>query len=331
MNTIVLTRRALAVVLLLGSVTVANAQQAFEEKYVSGRAVAGELVPLPTIGMVPVGTLPINAQVAVQLTEAMEKHLAAVQDNRFEVVSRPNGTKVNWAFIVRNAPRAAHDALTPQLTDQLITCLHSLEDDVELASLHLLLVGGTLADQSERDEANAAGAQMLVNWKADRCATRRNSLSFIDSNRAKLTAATRGMLTDVFDPIVFRGQGLLDLIAALYPVYFQPSGFWATELTPRVHALFDAAVAAGLLTTVDGTRVVDRELRTFWDWVILVVTTKLGIVRPFIEIAGAGCASSVAELSSPFNLTRCIASGRVSLVTLRVAGQDFLAVQRGPQ
>ncbi|MBC7978100.1 MAG: hypothetical protein H7138_24215 [Myxococcales bacterium] len=330
MNTIALTRRVLAVAWILVGAHVAHAQpaQAFEEKYVTGRAAPGELVALPTVGIVPVDTVPLDADVATQLTEAMQKHLAAVQDNRFEVITRATGTKVSWAFVVRNAPRAMHDAFTVKFTDQLVQCLHSLASDVEIASLNLLLVGGTLSDAEERAEANAAGAKMLVHWKADRCVTRRNDLPFIDSNRARLTVATRGMLTDVFDPLVFQGQGLLDLITALSPVYFQPGGFWTTELSPRLRTLFDGAVDAGLLDAVEGARIVDRDLRTFWDWAILVIASHLGVVRSFVEITATGCVKTAPELSTAFNLSRCIASGRLTLVPLRVAGQDYVAVHR---
>jgi hypothetical protein len=285
-------------------------------------------VALPTVGIVPVGTLPIDVDVGTQLSEALQKQMEATGEVRFEVLTRPNGSKINWAFVVRNAPRTAHDVFTSGFTDQLITCLHSLNDDVELASLNLLLVGAQLSDPQERDEANAAGAQMLTNWKADHCATRRNDLPFIDSNRAKLTAATRGMLTDAFDPLIFRGQGLLDLIGALYPVYFNSGGFWTTELVPRLHALFEAGVDAGLLTTSETGRSVDRELRTFWDWAILTVSTKLSVVRSFIETTALGCVKTVQELSSPFKLSRCVADGKLVLVTLRVAGKDYTAAQR---
>lgn len=328
MNTITLTRGVLAVALFAAGAQTAHAQQAFEEKYVSGRPTTGELVALPTVGMVPVGTVPLDADVATQLSEAMRKQLEVTGDNRFEVITRANGNKVSWAFVVRNAPRAMHDAFTADFTDQLITCLHSLEDDVELASLNILLVGATLDSQEERDEANAAGAQMLINWKSNQCATRRNNLPFIDSNRARLAIATRGMLTDVFDPLVFHGQGLLDLISALYPVYFNAGGFWTAELTPRLHALFDAGVAAGFLTTMETAQIADRELRTFWDWTILVVTTKLSIVRSFIETTATACARTLPELSNPFKLARCVADAKLSLVTLRVAGRDYAAAQR---
>jgi len=327
MNTISLTRCAIAVTLLVAGASTAHAQQAFEDKYVAARPSGGELVPLPTVGIVPVGTLPIDADVGTQLAEAVQKQMAAGGDDRFEVLSRPNGSKVNWAFAVRNAPRAAHEAFTPQFTDQLITCLHSLEDDVELGSLNILLVGGTLSDQQARDEANAAGALMLTNWKADRCATRRNSLPFIESNRANLTAATHGLVTEAFDPLVFRGQGLLDLISALYPVYFDSGGFWTSELVPRLHAVFELGVNAGLLTSTERSKL-DRALRTFWDFAILVVSSKLGIVRSFIATTALGCVKTVPELSRPFELERCVAEGKVALVALRVAGQDYIAAQR---
>jgi hypothetical protein len=286
------------------------------------------LVPLPTIGIVPVATAPLDANVAEELSEAIQRQLDASHDNRLEIITRTTGTKVNWAFVVRNAPRTQHDAFTQQFTDQLLTCLHSLDDDVNLASLNLLLVGSNLDTQEERDQANAAGTQMLANWMADRCATKRNNLPFLDQNRPKLVAASRGMLTDLFDALIFNGQGLLDLIKALSPVYFAQGGFWTTEMQPRLHAQFEAGVRAGLLTSAETSAVADVELRTFWDWVILVVATKSTIARSFVANTAAGCARSVAELSNKFQLSRCVSDGKIRLQLLRVAGQDFTSVQR---
>jgi len=334
MNTAKLTRSALATVMLsMAAVGTAHAQQAFEDKYVPAPAPSPTvLVPLPTIGIVPVATVPLELDVAAQLSEAIRRELETTQETRFEVITRPNAGKTNWAFVVRNAPRAQHDAFTQQFSGQLFTCLHSLEDEgvegEEVAALNVLLAGNQLDDQEERDLASAAGAQMLANWLADRCVTRRNDLPFFERNRARLTAATRGMLTDAFDPILFRGQGLLDLIVALTPVYLSPGGFWATEMQPRLRVLFEAGVEGGLLTTAETTPIAERELQTFWDWVILVVSTKSSIVRTFIEHTAAGCVRTVPELSLPFRLSRCVSEGKLRLVTLRVAGQNFTTVQR---
>jgi hypothetical protein len=44
------------------------------------------------------------------LTAAIQKQLEVAQDNRFEVLTRVSGTRVNWAFVVRNGARAALDA-----------------------------------------------------------------------------------------------------------------------------------------------------------------------------------------------------------------------------
>lgn len=304
----------------------ALAQQAFEDKYVAA-TFTGELVPLPTIGIVPVATAPIDADVGTQLAEAMQQQMVASGDRRFEVLSRANGSRINWAFVVRNAPRAAHDTFTPQLTEQLITCLHSLDDGLELASLDILLVAGAVENSQERAEANAAGAQMLVNWKADRCATQRNSVPFIDNNRAHLTAATHGMLTNEFDQGVFHGQGLIDLTTALSPLYFDAGGFWTAVQVPRLHAMFEAAVRAGLPTVAEaGT--LDRELRTFWDFAILAVSSKPGLVRSFVRSAALGCITAAPALTSAFKLGRCVADGKLALATLRVAGQDHVAAVR---
>lgn len=317
----------LAVALLLVSVRTAHAQQAFEEKYVAARANGSELVPLPTIGIVPVATAPLEANVAEELGEAIQRQLDASHDIRLEVVTRASGTKVNWAFVARNAPRAQHDAFTQQFTDQLLTCVHSLEDDLPLASLQILIVAGAVGSQQERDEVIEAGAQMFANWKADRCVTKRNNLTIIDQNRAKLVSASHGMLTDQFDGLVFNGQGLLDLISTLSPVYFGSGGFWTTEMLPRLRAQFEAGVRNGLLTAQEAAAT-DLDLRTFWDWMIVVVTSKPGVVRSFLANTAAGCAHSVAELSNRFQLSRCVADGKIRLVSLRVANQDYTTVQR---
>jgi hypothetical protein len=308
-------------------VSTAHAQQAFEEKYVAARANGTELVPLPTIGIVPVATAPLDTNVAEELSEAIQRQLDTSHDTRLEVITRASGAKISWAFVARNAPRAQHDAFTQQFTDQLLACVHSLDNDLPLGSLNLLLVAGSLESQQERDEANAAGAQMLVNWKADHCATKRNTLPFPDQNRGKLVVASRGMLTDLFDGTVYNGQGLLDLISALSPVYFGQGGFWTTEMLPRLHTQFEAGVRAGLLTTQE-TASTDVSVRTFWDWVIDVVLTNPTVVRSFIANTAAGCARSVPELSTTFQLSRCVSDGKLRLVPLRVAGQDFTTVQK---
>jgi hypothetical protein len=328
MNTMTLIRSSATLGVLLLNVTAVHAQQFFEEKYVAVRADINNLVPLPTLGIVPRGAVAIEPELAAQLSEAMQKELDAKRDGRFEVLSRVNGVKMNWAFVVKNAPREVYDVLTPQFTEQLITCLHSLEDDVNIASLQVLLTGGQLSDQEERNQANAASAQMLANWKADQCATRQNDLPFIDSNRTKLTAATHGMLTAAFDPLIFRGNGLIDLTVALNPLYFASGGFWTTEMAPQLNHRFEAAVDTGFFKTTQTPQIIDRELRTFWDWAILVITTKQSIVRSFIEIAASRCIATVPELSNPFKLSRCTSAGNLQFVTLRVAGQDFSAVQR---
>ena len=328
MATKTLTRSIASVLVMLAGMATAHAQQAFENRWAPARPGGTDLVPLPTFGIVPVGAVPLDTDVSAELSEAVQRQLDATFNAQFEVLTRPTGGKVGWAFVVRNASRASFDTLTSQFTDQLLTCLHSLEDDVNLASLNLLLVGNTLEDQTERDEANAAGAQLLVNWKADRCATQRNNLPFLDQNRPRLVVASRGMLTGSFDPTVFRGQGLLDLVNALYPVYLNDGGLLTTEMQPRLQALFDAAARTGLLTVSDTAGVADREQKTFWDWVILGISVKPGLVRSLFEAAAAGCVPSVAELANPFQLSRCVANGKLALITLRIVGQDYTAVQR---
>lgn len=322
------TRSVLSVVLLLAGVTTAHAQQAFETRWARGTGT--DLVPLPTFGVVPTGAVPLDTDVATELSEAVQRQLDATQSTQFEILTRPSNGKVGWAFVVRNASRDTFDTFTQQFTDQLLTCLHSLDDDVDLAALNVLLSGATLSDQTERDEANAAGAQLLVNWKADRCATRRNTLVLLDQERPQLVVATRGMLTELFDATVFRGQGLLDLISALTAVFLNDGGFLTSEMQPRLQTLFDAAARTGLLTPTDVAGVMDQSQKTFWDWVILAISLKPGTARSFFEATAAGCVASVAELSNPFQLARCVASNKLTLVALRIVGQDYIAAQRVP-
>jgi len=284
-------------------------------------------VALPTFGIVPVGAVPLDPGIAAELSEAVQRQLDATQSTQFEILTRATGGKIGWAFVVRNSARSTFDAFTQRFTDQLLTCLHSLDDDVNLASLNILLVGSPLADQTERDQANAAGTAMLTNWAADHCGTRRNNLPFLDQNRSRLVVASRGMLTDSFDPTVFVGQGLLDLINALYPVYLKDGGFLTSEMLPRLQALFGAAAVSGLLTAADTATIKDREQKTFWDWVILAVSIRPGLVRSFLENTAVGCVASVAELSAPFQLSRCVSNNKLALVTLRIAGQDYTATQ----
>lgn len=317
----------ICVAMLLAGSRLVHAQQAFEIKFVAARPSQTELVPLPTIGVVPVGTVPLTPDVAAQLSEAVESELAAHQDNHFEVVTRTSANAVNWAFVVRNAPRTAHDALVLPFTDQIITCLHSLEISGPLVSLHLLLLGQSLIDPTERADALAGGATMLANWRADRCATPRNDLPLFADNRANITAATRGFVTDVFDPLVFNGRGLLDLIAALTPVFFDRDGFWAVEWTPRLEAWFARAAKTRLPGAAEADRLMTGR-QSYWDWMVGALIARPGTVHSFLAHTAAGCVPSVAELTAPFALAPCIAAGKLELVALRIAGQDYVAAQR---
>ena len=327
------TRSVFSVVLLLVGIRTAHAQQLFGYKFNPPSVTATDLVPLPTFGILPVSATgavtPLDPDVATELTEAVQRQLDAAQSTQFEVVTRPTtGGKINWAFLVKNASRATFDTLTQQFTDQLLTCLHSLDgNDVNLASLNLLLVASPV-DATERAEAIAAGTTMHDNWAANRCATRRNDLAFLDQNRPRLVVASRGMLTESFDPLVYNGQVLLDLIAALKAVYLGDGGFLTTEMLPRLQTLFDAAAHNGLLTITETASITDREQSTFWDWVILAISVKPGLVRSLLENTAAGCVASVAALSNPFQLTRCVTNGKLTLPTLRISGQDYTAVLR---
>lgn len=318
---------ALVAATLLTGANIAHAQQAFEVKFVAARTTVGELVSLPTLGIVPVNTVPLDSNVAEELTEAVQRQLTAAHETRFEVTTRANGVKFNWAFVVRNDPRSAHDAFTTQFQGQLLTCLHSLDDDVGLAALNVLLLGSPVDDQASRDAANAAGAQMLVNWKTDRCVTQRNNLAFLDddAHRVKRIAVTHGMLTDEFDPLQFNGQALLDLISALKPVFFSDGGFWTTEMTPRLRTLFEAAVRTGLPLQDE---LVNDEQRTFWDWAIFTVINEPAVVRSFLANAAIGCVKTVPELSNRFQLSRCVSDGKLLIELLVVAGQNFATIQR---
>src|SRR5262245_41406753 len=55
---------ALVAATLLTRANTAHAQQAFEVKFVAARTTVGELVSLPTIGIVPVNTVPLDSNVA---------------------------------------------------------------------------------------------------------------------------------------------------------------------------------------------------------------------------------------------------------------------------
>ncbi len=321
--------RAFAVALLVMGANTAHAQQLFEDKHVPARPSSTELVPLPTFGIVPLNTIPLDPNVADELTEAVNHQLIlAQQTDRFEIVTRANGSKINWAFIVRNAPRAPHDAFTVQFTRQLVTCLRSLEDSAGLTSLDLLLLGLPAGDPG-RNEALLAGQKMLDNWKADRCATQRNnSIPDDDAHRTRTTAATHGMLTNEFNALLFNGQALLDLIAAVKPLYFDLGGFWTTEMTPRLHAVFDAAVRDSFLSASETTEIGEIEQRTFWDWAVLAVLTKPTIARSVLANTAAGCVKTVPELSNRFQLSRCVSDGKIQLRPLRVGGEDYTAVQR---
>ena len=333
MNISTLARCALATVALATvGANAAHAQQAFETKYVAPRPGTdpNELVPLPTLGIVPVGAAPLHADVAKQLSEAVQRGLDASTERRFEIQTRADGAQVRWALLVDTSPRTGLDALTATFTDHLVTCLHSLADDVDTATLNVLLSGGALRDETERGRAIAAGSAMLVNWRTDQCRTRRNELPFWQRNRDKLTAATRGMLTDRFDPLVYNGQPLLDVILVLKSVFYQDGGIWVAHHTPALQTAFEGAVGAGLLTTAQTSAIAERELASFWDWAVLAVSTKLGLARSFLEITGAGCVAAPRDLDKPFQMARCVSERRIQVVSLQVGAQTYTTVQRVP-
>lgn len=307
----------------------AHSQQTFETRHVLAPQSPTELAPLPGIFIMPTGAVPLDADTAAQLSESVQAQLASAQETRFEVRTAMSSDRILWSFVVRNAPRAVHDVLTEQFTDQLIDCLHSIEDGVNLAALALLLDGGFLSDPSDRNGANMAGRQMLANWRTEQCAVRRNDVLF-DRDSATLRGATRGMLTGAFDSLLFRGQGLLDLIAAITPLYLHAGGFWSAEMRPRLEGLFAAGVGNGLLTAAETPALVNAQQRTFWDWAILAVSTKAGLARSFIQSTATGCIAEVSELSKNFRLSSCLTEGRLQLMTLQVNGENYTTAQRRP-
>ena len=126
---------ALVVALLVVGAGTAHAQQAsqtFEDKYGPARSQA-VIVALPTFGIGPAGSSTLDANVAEELTEAVQREMAVAQETRFEVVARTLNTgKVTWALVVRDAPRAVYDSFRAAFAEQLRTCLHSIPEGVDL-------------------------------------------------------------------------------------------------------------------------------------------------------------------------------------------------------
>ncbi len=109
-------RNAIAVAMLVIGARTAHAQQsvqAFEDKYGPARTPAN-MVQLPTFGIGPAGTSTLDADVAEELTEAIQREMAVAQETRFEISARPStGGKVIWALVVRDTPRAVDGRLNP--------------------------------------------------------------------------------------------------------------------------------------------------------------------------------------------------------------------------
>lgn len=306
--------------------------QQFELRYAAAPTGGTELVPMPTIAIVPLGSAPISLALGTQLTDAVDAERADVPDGeRFGVMTRPAGAQTRWAFAALTQPREANSDLARPFSESLITCLYSLEEGIEIAALNLLLSGGALMDNVEREAARRGGRQMLDHWRAERCATARNDLPFIRNNAAKIHLATAGMLTDEFDGAIFNGQGLLDSIDALYPLFYQPGGLWAADRSPRLESIFASAVDKGFLTPATVEDIIDTEFRSFWDWAIYVLRTKQTVVRSFPVTVASHCMSNIQDLTRPFTLRSCIAGGTLELITLRVQGNDYVAAQGGGQ
>jgi len=121
------TRSLLSVALLLVGVSTAHAQQAFENRYAAAQPNGLDLVPLPTFGIVPVGAAPLDAAVAAELSEVVQRELDATHTVLFEVLTRASGTKVSWAFVVRNAARPHSTPSSPSSSRISCSpaCIHS--------------------------------------------------------------------------------------------------------------------------------------------------------------------------------------------------------------
>ncbi|AGP34217.1 hypothetical protein [Sorangium cellulosum] len=335
-NTIKQSRRAGAATALVALCTsgVAAAQaapQEFEVRYTAAASGGTELAPMPSIALTPKANEPISPDLAAQLTEAVDAAVHSAEDgDRFAVTTRPAAADVHWSYSALTQPRSANRDLTEPYLRNLLACLYSLEEDsVEVAALSLLLAGGILPGEVEREAARDGGRQMLDHWKSNRCRTRRNTLPFFEQNRADIRVATSGMLTDEFDAIVFNGQGLLDLIRSLYALFYHPGGLWASDRTARLGTLFVTAVDSAFLTTQEAESVAQTEFRTYWDWVLYVSANKPMISRSFLATVAERCVGSVDELSERFQLKRCVDGGDLDLVTLRARGNDYVAAQAG--
>lgn len=64
-----------------------QAVQAFEDKYGPPRTSAN-IVQLPTFGIGPAGTTTLDANVAEELTEVIQREMAVAQEMRFEISAR---------------------------------------------------------------------------------------------------------------------------------------------------------------------------------------------------------------------------------------------------
>jgi hypothetical protein len=289
----------------------------------------GELVSLPTVAVAPVDSAAIPSAVGQQLTASVTLAKRDRPDaDDFVVLTRPepNSSEVRWAFAARTDDRQRYAALTSAFAGRLTACLYALESDAQVAAL-VALLSSISVSSPELESAGYGGRLMLEHWKEDQCQTARNSLVLIEQQSQTILAATRGMLTDRFDALLFRGEALLSLIAVLKPVFFGSSGLWESDRGPQLRAMFDRALEQGFVSAAAIDAVRDLEFASFFDWVIYVRRLQPTLPRELYQSAGAACLSSVAEASQAFRLQRCVDSGHIHWVGIRFGGTQRFSLR----
>lgn len=309
----------------------AQTTQTFEIIMATAPITSQDLVPIPTVAVVPSGSVPISRDLAAQLSEAVLRATRDAADGaQFMPITREHGRLdvIGWAFAAQARARAEYAVLDVSFADRLASCLHTLDANApELAALMSLLVPIPLQNGAARKAALLGGQLMLTNFRRDHCATRANVAPSIEAQRETIVAATRGMLTSQFDSITFRGQSLLDLIDVLTPLFFDAGGVWETDRKLRIDALFSRALERGLSSatslTVGGTRI----FSSFFDWIIATRRAQPTLTRALYKTVGKACLVDPHAASAPFQLDLCLLDRKLELMMIRFGALERMSIQ----
>jgi hypothetical protein len=320
-----------ALVLSAGASARAAPQEiVFETRFAAAPgASTAELAPLPTVGLAAVG-LVVTEGLAAQLGAAVAAQLERIPDGaQFEVLERRDMDRVRWVFAARTGSRDGYAPLVPVVNTQLFDCLRTLPDtSTELASMIALLAGLSLSTR-EQASASRAAAEILDAWEANQCSNTHEASVLLEQQHERILAATRGMLTGRFDGALFRGQNLLQLISTLNVLFFDRAGLWAKNREARLQQVFGAALQQAFLPADLGADWIAAQFDSFWSWVLAVAGLQPTLPAVILDTVAGACAPDLEQMRNPFELSKCVEQGELTLTAMRSGQVRVYSVEKG--